>query len=202
MRSCACCAPPSAGRDQRKPRQPRRPGQSRHSNRRPRESSKEANADRNAAPSRGCDHRPDQATTGWQAHTCRGAFAGALKKKRGLTVTSEKRKAASASTGSPADGRTSTSARPREKPPERPRGLSVVTPDQARRASDSQRSLAIAARHEFVANALTLVQASSPAAQRRRCARISASPLSGRMEPKLGRVEPLHGSGVQVSDSV
>jgi hypothetical protein len=27
---------------------------------------------------------------GWQAHTCRGAFAGALKKKRGLTVTSEK----------------------------------------------------------------------------------------------------------------
>ena len=30
------------------------------------------------------------AATGWQAHTCRGAFAGALKKKRGLTVTSEK----------------------------------------------------------------------------------------------------------------
>jgi uncharacterized protein DUF3489 len=23
------------------------------------------------------------AATGWQAHTCRGAFAGALKKKRG-----------------------------------------------------------------------------------------------------------------------
>jgi hypothetical protein len=31
------------------------------------------------------------AATDWQAHTCRGAFAGALKKKRGLTVTSEKR---------------------------------------------------------------------------------------------------------------
>ena len=30
------------------------------------------------------------AATGWQAHTVRGAFAGALKKKRGLTVTSEK----------------------------------------------------------------------------------------------------------------
>ena len=30
------------------------------------------------------------AATGWQAHTCRGAFAGALKKKRGLIVTSEK----------------------------------------------------------------------------------------------------------------
>jgi hypothetical protein len=30
------------------------------------------------------------AATGWQAHTIRGAFAGALKKKRGLTVTSAK----------------------------------------------------------------------------------------------------------------
>ena len=30
------------------------------------------------------------AATGWLAHTVRGAFAGALKKKRGLTVTSEK----------------------------------------------------------------------------------------------------------------
>jgi hypothetical protein len=30
------------------------------------------------------------AVTGWQAHTVRGAFAGALKRKRGLTVTSEK----------------------------------------------------------------------------------------------------------------
>jgi hypothetical protein len=29
-------------------------------------------------------------TTGWQPHTVRGAFAGALKKKLGLTVTSEK----------------------------------------------------------------------------------------------------------------
>jgi hypothetical protein len=41
--------------------------------------------------------RPEGATitqimgaTGWQAHTYRGAFAGALKKKSGLTVTSEK----------------------------------------------------------------------------------------------------------------
>jgi hypothetical protein len=30
------------------------------------------------------------AATGWQAHTVRGAFAGALKRKRGITVTSEK----------------------------------------------------------------------------------------------------------------
>ncbi len=41
--------------------------------------------------------RPDGATvdqimeaTGWQRHTVRGAFAGALKKKLGLTVTSDK----------------------------------------------------------------------------------------------------------------
>jgi hypothetical protein len=30
------------------------------------------------------------ATTGWQAHSVRGAIAGALKKKLGLTVLSEK----------------------------------------------------------------------------------------------------------------
>ena len=41
--------------------------------------------------------RPEGATiaqimheTGWLAHTCRGAMAGALKKKLGLTITSEK----------------------------------------------------------------------------------------------------------------
>ena len=28
--------------------------------------------------------------TGWQSHTVRGAMAGALKKKLGLTITSEK----------------------------------------------------------------------------------------------------------------
>lgn len=30
------------------------------------------------------------AETGWQAHTVRGAISGALKKKLGLTITSEK----------------------------------------------------------------------------------------------------------------
>jgi hypothetical protein len=30
------------------------------------------------------------ATTGWAAHTCRGAMSGALKKRFGLTITSEK----------------------------------------------------------------------------------------------------------------
>ena len=34
---------------------------------------------------------PDlMAATGWQAHSVRGAIAGALKKKLGLTITSEK----------------------------------------------------------------------------------------------------------------
>ena len=32
------------------------------------------------------------AATGWQSHTVRGLFAGALKKRRGLAVTSEKPK--------------------------------------------------------------------------------------------------------------
>jgi hypothetical protein len=30
------------------------------------------------------------AVTGWQAHTVRGAFAGTLKKRLGLTITSHK----------------------------------------------------------------------------------------------------------------
>jgi hypothetical protein len=41
--------------------------------------------------------RPEGATvrqicdaTGWQAHTVRGAFAGAFKKKMGLTLVSDK----------------------------------------------------------------------------------------------------------------
>ena len=60
---------------------------------------------RNPAPERtasrrrccGCCNGPRGATiaqicwaTGWQAHTVRGAFAGAFKKKMGLTITSEK----------------------------------------------------------------------------------------------------------------
>ena len=43
-------------------------------------------------------HRPDGATIeqlskalGWQAHSVRGAMSGALKKKQGLSVASEKR---------------------------------------------------------------------------------------------------------------
>ena len=35
------------------------------------------------------DHQSFE-TTGWQAHTVRGTFAGAFKKKLGLTITSEK----------------------------------------------------------------------------------------------------------------
>ncbi len=65
------------------PRSPRDP-------RAPRENSKEAQLI-------GLLRRPEGATvaqivtaTGWQAHTVRGAFAGALKKRRGLNVVSEK----------------------------------------------------------------------------------------------------------------
>ena len=75
---------------QRKARETRQPGQSRHSNRRPRESSKEAMLIEMLRRPEGATIAQIMAATGWQAHTCRGAFAGALKKKRGLTVTSEK----------------------------------------------------------------------------------------------------------------
>ena len=76
---------------QRKARETRQPGQSRHSSRRPRESSKEAMLIEMLRRPEGATIAQIMAATGWQAHTCRGAFAGALKKKRGLTVTSEKR---------------------------------------------------------------------------------------------------------------
>ena len=75
---------------QRKPRETRRPDQSRPSNWRPRESSKEAMLIDMLRRPEGATIAQIMAVTGWQAHTCRGAFAGALKKKRGLTVTSEK----------------------------------------------------------------------------------------------------------------
>jgi hypothetical protein len=74
----------------RKPRETHQPGQSRHSNWRPRESSKEAMLIEMLRRPEGATIAQIMAATGWQAHTCRGAFAGALKKKRGLTVTSEK----------------------------------------------------------------------------------------------------------------
>ena len=52
--------------------------------------------------------RPEGATiaevveaTGWQPHTVRGAFAGALKKRLGLTVV---RNASPAAWGTPGDG--------------------------------------------------------------------------------------------------
>ena len=41
--------------------------------------------------------------TGWQPHTVRGAFAGALKKKRGLAVTSNKESGAERVYGIAAD---------------------------------------------------------------------------------------------------
>jgi hypothetical protein len=47
-------------------------------------------ADRYAPPQGGRDHRPDRRGHRLAASQVRGAFAGALKKKLGLTVTSEK----------------------------------------------------------------------------------------------------------------
>ena len=73
---------------QRKPRELVQPRRSRHG---PRESTKEALLIDMLRRPEGATIAQIMATTGWQAHTCRGAFAGALKKKRGLTVTSEKR---------------------------------------------------------------------------------------------------------------
>jgi hypothetical protein len=75
---------------QRKPREPRRPGQQRQSRQGPRESTKEALLIDMLRQPEGATIAQIMTATGWQAHTCRGAFAGALKKKRGLTVTSEK----------------------------------------------------------------------------------------------------------------
>ena len=72
---------------QRKPRELVQPRRSRHG---PRESTKEALLIDMLRRPEGATIAQIMAATGWQAHTCRGAFAGALKKKRGLTVTSEK----------------------------------------------------------------------------------------------------------------
>jgi hypothetical protein len=69
---------------ERKPRQLRQSGQ------RPRESTKEALLIDMLRRPEGTTIAQIMAVTGWQAHTVRGAFAGALKKKRGLTVTSDK----------------------------------------------------------------------------------------------------------------
>ena len=103
---------------QRKARETRQPRQSHHSSRRPRESSKEAMLIDMLRRPEGATIAQIMAATGWLAHTCRGAFAGALKKKRGLTVTSEKAHGASASTASPADAYASlTSRRTKRKAP-------------------------------------------------------------------------------------
>jgi len=78
---------PSCGRKLRAPRtqaarQSRPRGQ--------RDGSKEAQVIEMLRRQEGATIAQIMAATGWQAHTVRGAFAGALKKRRGLAVTSEK----------------------------------------------------------------------------------------------------------------
>lgn len=58
--------------------------------RRPRDHSKQATVIAMLARPEGATIAQICEATGWQAHTVRGTFAGALKKKLGLTITSEK----------------------------------------------------------------------------------------------------------------
>ena len=57
-----------------------------------RDGSKEARVIAMLRRSEGATIAQVMAATGWQSHTVRGLFAGALKKRRGLAVTSEKPK--------------------------------------------------------------------------------------------------------------
>ena len=71
----------------------RRPPQRRRAARRPRKTrddTKQAQLIAMLRRKEGATIAQIVAATGWQPHTVRGAFAGALKKKLGLTVTSEK----------------------------------------------------------------------------------------------------------------
>ena len=61
---------------------------------RTRESSKQAEVVRMLQRPEGATIAQICEATGWQAHTVRGTFAGALKKKLGLTITSDKVKGA------------------------------------------------------------------------------------------------------------
>ncbi len=72
---------------QRQPREPRQPG---HSSQGRRENTKEAQVIAMLRRPEGATIAQIMSATGWQAHTCRGFFAAALKKRHGLTVTSEK----------------------------------------------------------------------------------------------------------------
>ena len=72
---------------QRKPREPRQPGRSGQGRR---ENTKEAQVIAMLRRPEGATIAQIMAATAWQAHTCRGFFAAALRKRHGLAVTSEK----------------------------------------------------------------------------------------------------------------
>ena len=72
---------------QRKPREPRQPGRSSKGRR---ENTKEALVIAILRRPEGGTIAQIMAATGWRAHTVRGFFAAALKKRHGLAVTSKK----------------------------------------------------------------------------------------------------------------
>ena len=86
-------APKKRGRPKKTRPQPRSRARRRAAPRRPRKTrddTKQAQLIAMLRRKEGATIAQIVAATGWQPHTVRGAFAGALKKKLGLTVTSEK----------------------------------------------------------------------------------------------------------------
>ena len=94
QRHCGAAAAGEAARGRERPprpaaRPPQEPLQTRGP-RQPREGTKQAPLVGLLSRAEGATIAEIVAATGWQPHTVRGAFAGALKKRLGLTIVSEK----------------------------------------------------------------------------------------------------------------
>lgn len=83
-------ARPSATEAPQQDRAPHRDAEAAHSTRTPRAGTKQAALIAMLRAPEGATIAEITTATGWQAHTVRGAMAGALKKKLGLEVSSEK----------------------------------------------------------------------------------------------------------------